>query len=72
MIRLFHSFLLGSVATILTNGVYWLATGDVMSVGTGVGVALILCSVFDAIIRFREIREQERLRELYDLPAYGE
>lgn len=72
MIRVFHCLLLGALVAAVVNGLYWLATADLLPLVASVAMSMILCPVFDITLRLRDIRERERLNHLYGLPSYGE
>lgn len=70
MIRVLHCLLLGALVAMVVNGLYWLATAALLPLVVSVAMSMILCPVFDIAFRLRDIREQEWLSHLYDLPSY--
>jgi hypothetical protein len=72
VIRVFHCLLLGTLVAAVLNGLYWLATADLLPPVASVAMSMTLCPVFDIALRFRDVRDRERLNHLYGLPSYGE
>jgi hypothetical protein len=72
VIRVLHCLLLGALVAVVVNGLYWLATADLLPLVASVAMSMILCPVFDIAFRLRDIREQQRLNHLYDLPSCEE
>lgn len=72
MIRVLHCLLLGTLVAVAVNGLYWLATADLLPLVASVAMSMILCPFFGIALRHRDIREREWLNYLYGLPSYGE
>ncbi|GGU62423.1 hypothetical protein [Streptomyces lavendofoliae] len=71
-ITVFHGLLLGAVAAALTTGLLRLILGHWPPPLTACLTtnAVIYCTSW--LINFRRIRQQQRLKALYDQPAHGE
>ncbi|MCZ1006365.1 hypothetical protein [Streptomyces lydicus] len=69
---LLHRFLLGAFVGALTMAVLWLVTEHLPAWWVTVLIANLLGLAGAGALRTRRAREQQRLQQAYDRPAFGE
>ena len=69
---LLHHLLLGVAVGAVTYGVLWLITGHYPTPWLNVLAVTALYPVGVGVARMRRAREQRRLQQAYDRPAFGE
>lgn len=70
MIRVFHTLLLGLVLSAVLNGLYWLATAELMPTSQSVAASLVLYLACGIALEGRRIKERRQLHDLYNLPSH--
>ncbi|GGP55699.1 hypothetical protein [Streptomyces abikoensis] len=69
---LLQAAILGALGCGLVQAVVWLVTGDLPTYWVGVLSGVLVALVVDVLIDVRRRREQQRIRETYERPAFGE